>query len=107
MKPLLDRTNLEQFRTIVARRLGLQYEDGKLDYLAEVARQRMKLVGSARFETYLESLISSPQGAGEFRALAEQVAIPLLPPVPPLATRVPPAPPLAGLVPPATRWSRY
>ena len=39
MTPVLDRTSLEQFRTIVARRLGLQYEDEKLDYLAEVARR--------------------------------------------------------------------
>jgi hypothetical protein len=36
MTPVLDRTSLEQFRTIVARRLGLHYEDEKLDYLAEV-----------------------------------------------------------------------
>ena len=75
MTPVLDRTDLEQFRTIVARRLGLQYEDGKLDYLAEVARQRMELVGSARFESYLERLISSPKGSDEFRALAEQLTV--------------------------------
>src|ERR1035441_316451 len=75
MTPLLDRTDLEQFRTIVARRLGLQYEDGKLDYLAEVARRRMELVGSARFESYLERLVSSPKGSDEFRALAEQLTV--------------------------------
>src|ERR1017187_10185200 len=73
MTPLLDRTGLEQFRTIVARRLGLQYEDGKLDYLAEIVRRRMELVGSARFESYLERLISSPKGSDEFRAFAEIV----------------------------------
>jgi chemotaxis protein methyltransferase CheR len=75
MTPPLDRTNLEQFRTIVASRLGLQYEDGKLEYLADVARQRMKLVGNPRFETYIERLISSPRGEGEFRALAEQLTV--------------------------------
>jgi chemotaxis protein methyltransferase CheR len=75
MTPVLDRTDLEQFRTVVARRLGLQYEDGKLDYLAEVARQRMELVGSTRFESYLERLISSPKGSDEFRALAEQLTV--------------------------------
>ncbi|MCX6539540.1 MAG: hypothetical protein NT151_11505 [Acidobacteria bacterium] len=75
MTPVLDRTDVEQFRTIVARRLGLQYEDGKLDYLAEVARQGMELVGSARFESYLERLISSPKGSDEFRALAEQLTV--------------------------------
>jgi len=72
---VLDRTGLEQFRSIVARRLGLQYEDGKLDYLADVARRRMELVGSARFESYLERLISSPKGSDEFRALAEQLTV--------------------------------
>jgi chemotaxis protein methyltransferase CheR len=75
MTPVLDRTDLEQFRTIVARRLGLQYEDGKLDYLAEIVRRRMELVGSARFESYLERLISSPKGSDEFRALAEQLTV--------------------------------
>jgi chemotaxis protein methyltransferase CheR len=75
MTPVLARTDLEQFRTIVARRLGLQYEDEKLDYLAEVARRRMELVGSARFESYLERLISSPKGSDEFRALAEQLTV--------------------------------
>jgi chemotaxis protein methyltransferase CheR len=75
MTPILDRTDLEQFRTVVARRLGLHYEDGKLDYLAEVARQRMELVGSTRFESYLERLISSPKGSDEFRALAEQLTV--------------------------------
>jgi chemotaxis protein methyltransferase CheR len=75
MTPVLDRTDLEQFRSIVTRRLGLQYEDGKLDYLAEVARQRMELVGNARFESYLERLNSSPKDSDEFRALAEQLTV--------------------------------
>jgi chemotaxis protein methyltransferase CheR len=48
---------------------------GKLDYLAEVARQRMELVGSARFQPYLERLNSSPKGSDEFRALAEQLTV--------------------------------
>jgi chemotaxis protein methyltransferase CheR len=75
MTPVLDRTDLEQFRTIVARRLGLHYEDGKLDYLAEVVRQRMEFVGSARFESYLGRLLSSPKGSDELRALAEQLTV--------------------------------
>ena len=75
MTSVLDRTDLERFRTIVESRLGLQYEDGKLDYLADIVRQRMELVGSTRFASYLERLSSSPQGAGEFRALAEQLTV--------------------------------
>ena len=78
MTPALDRTDINQFRTIVACRLGLQYEDGKLDYLAEVVSQRMKLVGSGRFEScqsYLEHLKYCPKGSAEWRALAEQLTV--------------------------------
>jgi chemotaxis protein methyltransferase CheR len=75
MTPVLERTDVEQFRTVVARRLGLQYEDGKLDFLAEVARQHMELMGNARFESYLERLNSSPKGSHEFRTLAEQLTV--------------------------------
>ena len=59
MTAVLHRTDLEQFRTLVARRLGLHYDDGKLDYLAEIARQRMELVGSARFERSLRRFFPS------------------------------------------------
>lgn len=72
---VLDRTDVEQFRVFVARRLGFQYEDGKLDYLGEVVRRRMERVGSARFESYLEHLTSSRRGADEIRALAEELTV--------------------------------
>ncbi len=75
MMPVLARTDLEQFRILVARHLGLQYEDGKLDYLADVLRQRMELVGSGRVESYLERLTSSPKRSDELRALAEQLTV--------------------------------
>jgi chemotaxis protein methyltransferase CheR len=75
MTPVLDRTDVEQFRTIVARRLGLQYEDGRLDFLAEVARQHMESMGSARFESYLDRLNYSPKGSHEFQTLAEQLTV--------------------------------
>ena len=75
MTPFPDRTEIEQFRTLVARRLGLRYEDGKLDYLAEVARQRMELAGVASLESYLERLNSSSRGTDEYRALSEQLTV--------------------------------
>lgn len=75
MTSVLDQTDLERFRAIVESRLGLQYEDGKLDYLADIVRQRMELVGCTRFASYLERLSSSPHSAGEFRALAEQLTV--------------------------------
>ena len=51
MTPAPGRTDIEHFRTIVTGHLGLHYEDGKLDYLAGVIRQRMQPVGRARFES--------------------------------------------------------
>ena len=78
MTPVLALTDIEQFRTMVTCHLGLQYEDGKLDYLADVMRQRMQSVGRARFESsraYLVHLNASPKGSAEWRALAEQLTV--------------------------------
>lgn len=74
----LGRNDIEQFRTIVTNYLGLQYEDEKLDYLANVMRQRVQPVGHARFESYsayLGHLNASPKGSAEWQALAEQLTI--------------------------------
>ncbi len=78
MTPALGRSDIEQFRTIVTCHLGLQYENGKLDYLADVIRQRMQSVGCAHFEScsaYLGHLNASPKGSAEWRALAEQLTV--------------------------------
>ena len=78
MMPVLLRTHIEQFRTIVTRHLGLQYEDGKLDYLADVMLQRMQTVGRVRFEScsaYIAHLNASPKESVEWRALAEQLTV--------------------------------
>ncbi len=75
MTVVLERTDIERFRMIVVRRLGLHYEDGKLDYLADVLRQRMESIGSSRFDFYLTRLTASPAGSEELRALAEQLTV--------------------------------
>ena len=78
MTPVLDRSSIEQFRDLVASHLGLQYEDAKLDYLADVMRQRMQSLGRARFESfsaYLEQLHAAPKGSAEWRALAEKLTV--------------------------------
>ena len=78
MTPVPARAEIEQFRTTVTCHLGLQYEDAKLDYLADVMRQRMQPVGLARFESYsgyLDHLHASPKGSIEWRALAEQLTV--------------------------------
>ena len=78
MTPVPGRTDIEQFRTAVTSHLGLHYEDAKLDYLADVMRQRMQTVGRDRFgscSAYLGHLHASPKGSAEWRSLAEQLTI--------------------------------
>jgi chemotaxis protein methyltransferase CheR len=78
MTPVPGRYDVERFRTAVTSHLGLQYEDEKLDYLADVMQQRMQTVGRARFEScpaYLGHLHASPKGSAEWRALAEQLTV--------------------------------
>jgi chemotaxis protein methyltransferase CheR len=78
MMPVPARNEIEQFRTTVTCHLGLQYEDAKLEYLADVIRQRMQSVGCARFQSYsayLGHLNASPKGSAEWRALAEQLTV--------------------------------
>lgn len=72
---LIERAHIERFRTIVAHRLGLQYDDGKLDYLADILRQRMASAECPRVEPYLERLTSSSKISDELRALAEQLTV--------------------------------
>lgn len=76
--PVLGRTDVEQFRTIVTCHFGLHYEDGKLDYLADILSQRMQPLGRARFEScsaYLDHLNACTKESAEWRALAEQLTV--------------------------------
>ena len=78
MTPVPGRADIEQFRAAVTSHLGLHYEDAKLDYLADVMRQRMQTVGRDRFAScsaYLGHLHASPKGSAEWRSLAEQLTI--------------------------------
>jgi chemotaxis protein methyltransferase CheR len=75
MKPVLHRTDVEQFRNIVVHRLGLNYEDGKLDYLADVLRQRMESTDSPCFDAYAERLTAASNGHAEIHVLAEQLTV--------------------------------
>ena len=78
MTPVLVKNDIEQFRNILTCHLGLQFEDEKLDYLADVMLQRMQSVGRARFEScsaYIAHLNASPKASAEWRALAEQLTV--------------------------------
>jgi chemotaxis protein methyltransferase CheR len=69
----LERADVERFRAIVGRRLGLHFEDGKLDSLAEILRERMEVHGCARFATYEGRLANYERE--ELRALADQLTV--------------------------------
>jgi chemotaxis protein methyltransferase CheR len=74
MNGITERADLEQFRAIVARRLGLQFDDGKLPFLGEILQRRLharRCTGAA----YLESLASGRNGREELRVLASQLTV--------------------------------
>jgi len=78
MTSVPSRTDVERFRTIVTCQLGLQHEDEKLDYLADVMRQRVQSLGRARFDSYssyLGQLHTSPKASAEWRVLAEKLTV--------------------------------
>ena len=75
MTTVFTREEMDCFRSIVAERLGLDYDDSKLEPLAEVLRDRLHASGCARFATYLERLSSATTWRTELRALARQLTV--------------------------------
>ncbi len=71
MPRTLERTDVERFRSIVARHLGLSFDDGKLDFLAQVLQDQMENTNSSG-ATYLRWLSTS---AEEMRAVAEKLTV--------------------------------
>jgi len=63
---------LERFRSLVSRRLGLWFDDGKLEYLANILEQRLRTIGEpaqaylARFDAPLHP---------EHREIAQEVTV--------------------------------
>jgi chemotaxis protein methyltransferase CheR len=71
----IEPADLERFRSIVAVRLGLQFDDGKKELLADVLRQRLRADGRPA-ATYLASVSSSgTNGREELRALAAHLTV--------------------------------
>lgn len=56
----LPRSDVERFRTVVARRLGLHFDDGRLPLLADTLERRLEALGRAS-ETYLGQLDTEPE----------------------------------------------
>jgi chemotaxis protein methyltransferase CheR len=69
---MIGTPQLEQLRELIARRLGLQFSDSKLSFLAEVLRRRSDAVGCGA-TTYLARLASA--GSEEIGALAQELTI--------------------------------
>jgi chemotaxis protein methyltransferase CheR len=63
----------DRFRDLVRARLGLDFEDAKLEQLAQLLGQRTQATSSAGVSAYLEGL--SRGHAGEWRVLAERLTI--------------------------------
>ena len=60
MTASLDRAELDCFRAVIAGRLGLQFDDGKLEFLADVLRQRVE-AGGRTSAAYLGMLAANPR----------------------------------------------
>lgn len=69
------REEVERFRTAVTERLGLQFDDGKLDYLADVLRQCVAKSRADGIASYLVRLADGVKSE-EVRALAQELTVP-------------------------------
>ncbi len=66
--------DVDRFRRIVARRLGLSFDDARLGFLAEVLGRRVEALGQP-CEVYLGQLESVPPARDELRALATDLTV--------------------------------
>lgn len=73
MNDLASRDELERFRTAIAGRIGLRFDDGRLDFLGNVLRHRLNDLGQAS-STYLDNLEQIPSVA-EIGTLAGELTV--------------------------------
>ncbi len=74
MSALLSAAELERFRSLISKRLGLWFDDGKLEYLANILERRLE----ARSEVasfYLANLDAAPKTHAELRAIAQELTV--------------------------------
>ena len=69
----LTPAEVERFRAAIVQRLGLQFDDGKLDLLAQILRQRLDATGDDDGGRYLHALEGG--SSDELGALAEQLTV--------------------------------
>ncbi|HEX4367885.1 MAG TPA: CheR family methyltransferase [Rhodopila sp.] len=64
---------LERFRTLIARRMGLRFDDDRLEFLGNVLRRRLNDLGRTG-DFYLDGLEQRPSAA-EIGALADELTV--------------------------------
>lgn len=67
--------DIEGFRELVTRKLGLFFDDTKADFLADVLRQRMERTSCSHFAEYERRILPLTCHDAEIRALAEAMTI--------------------------------
>ena len=65
---------IERFRSIIAQRLGLWFDDGKLEYLAQILERRIAATGDAA-TLYLTRLDAAVKSHPEHRAIAQELTV--------------------------------
>jgi chemotaxis protein methyltransferase CheR len=75
MTVALAGADVECFRALVARRLGLYFEDAKLDFLADILQRRMESTRCDLFSLYQRRIASSANEHEELCALADQLTV--------------------------------
>jgi len=68
-------TDVERFRSAVTSRLGLAFDESKLDYLAKVLKERIGILTISSYGWYLDRLTSPGQWEEEWRKLAETLTV--------------------------------
>lgn len=68
-----DRDELDRFRSIIGSRLGLQFDDGRMDQMADALRQRLDAHGRMGCERYLATLAAGWRE--EMRQLASLLTV--------------------------------
>lgn len=69
-----SRREVERFRASVTLRLGLRFDDGKLDFLAEVLHRRLESTGRTP-ETYLGGIEATDAAPDELREVAKELTV--------------------------------
>jgi chemotaxis protein methyltransferase CheR len=74
MTVFVDSGDVERFRGIVAAQFGLQFDDSKLGFLAEVLRKRLE-AGPRNSQAYFSELEGSFRASEETSALARELTV--------------------------------